>query len=350
MITNRENTRPIQVGNIQIGGNNRIIIQSMTTTKTKDVESTIRQIYALETAGCEIVRVAVLDMEDAKVLGLIKKLIHIPLVADIHFDYRLALEAVNQNIDKIRINPGNIGSEDNIKAVVEACKAKNIPIRIGINSGSLEPHILTKYGSATPEAMVESAQYHVNLLEKFDFYDIAISLKSTDMISTIKAYELASKIFKYPLHLGITEAGTVVGGTIKSAAGLGVLIYQGIGSTIRVSLTADPVEEIKVAKELLANFGLYKKPKLVSCPTCGRIQYDMIPIASEIEKYLDTVDKDITVAIMGCAVNGPGEARGANIAIAGGKSEALLYIDGQKIKKIKQEDIVETLKEAIKAY
>lgn len=349
-MTTRENTRPIKVGNLQLGGNNRILIQSMTTTKTKDVENTIRQIYALETAGCEIVRVAVMDMEDAKAIGLIKKLIHIPLVADIHFDYRLALEAVNQNVDKIRINPGNIGSEDHIKAVVDACKSKNIPIRIGINSGSLEPHILAKYGAATPEAMVESARYHVNLLEKLNFFDIAISLKSTDMISTIKAYELASKMFIYPLHLGITEAGTVVGGTIKSSAGLGVLIYQGIGSTIRVSLTADPVEEIKVAKELLANFGLYKKPKLVSCPTCGRIQYDMIPIASEIEKYLDTIDKDITVAIMGCAVNGPGEARGANIAIAGGKSEALLYIDGQKIKKVKQADIIETLKDAIKAY
>jgi (E)-4-hydroxy-3-methylbut-2-enyl-diphosphate synthase len=338
------------IGNLQMGGNDRILIQSMTTTKTKDVESTIRQIYALETAGCEIVRVAVLDMEDAKAIGLIKKLIHIPLVADIHFDYRLALEAINQNVDKIRINPGNIGSDDHVKLVANACKAKNIPIRIGINSGSLEQSILEKYGSPTPEAMIESAKYHVGLLEKFDFYDIAISLKSTDMISTIKAYELASEIFPYPLHLGITEAGTVVGGTIKSAAGLGVLIYKGIGSTIRVSLTADPVEEIKVAKELLSNFGLYKKPKLVSCPTCGRIQYDMIPIATEIEKFLDTIDKDITVAIMGCAVNGPGEAKGANIAIAGGKAEALLYVNGEKIKKVKQADIVETLKQAIVDY
>jgi (E)-4-hydroxy-3-methylbut-2-enyl-diphosphate synthase len=338
------------IGNLQMGGNDRILIQSMTTTKTKDVESTIRQIYALETAGCEIVRVAVLDMEDAKAIGLIKKLIHIPLVADIHFDYRLALEAIKHNVDKIRINPGNIGSDDHVKLVADACKAKNIPIRIGINSGSLEQSILEKYGSPTPEAMIESAKYHVGLLEKFDFYDIAISLKSTDMVSTIKAYELASEIFPYPLHLGITEAGTVVGGTIKSAAGLGVLIYKGIGSTIRVSLTADPVEEIKVAKELLSNFGLYKKPKLVSCPTCGRIQYDMIPIATEIEKFLDTIDKDITVAIMGCAVNGPGEAKGANIAIAGGKAEALLYVNGEKIKKVKQADIVETLKQAILDY
>lgn len=349
-MTHRSTTRPIMVGQLQLGGNNRILIQSMTTTKTKDIESTLRQIYALETAGCEIIRVAVLDMEDATALGTIKKLIHIPLVADIHFDYRLALEAIKQNVDKIRINPGNIGSEDHIKVVVEACKEKNIPIRIGINSGSLEHHILAKYGSATPEAMVESAQYHVNLLEKFDFFDIAISLKSTDMLSTIKAYELASELFRYPLHLGITEAGTSIGGTIKSAAGLGVLIYQGIGSTIRVSLTADPVEEVKVAKELLSDFGLYKKPKLVSCPTCGRIQYDMIPIANEIEKFLDSIDKDITVAIMGCAVNGPGEARGANIAIAGGKEEALLYIDGVKIKKVKQADIISTLKEAIISY
>jgi len=349
-MTHRMNTIPLKVGNIQLGGNDRIIIQSMTTTKTKDVESTIRQIYALETAGCEIVRVAVLDMEDAKAIGLIKKLIHIPLVADIHFDHKLALEAIKQNVDKIRINPGNIGSDDNVKAVADACKEKGIPIRIGINSGSLEPHILNKYGSPTPEAMVESAKYHVALLEKFGFTDIAISLKSTDMLSTIKAYELASEIFPYPLHLGITEAGTVVGGTIKSAAGLGVLIHQGIGSTIRISLTADPVEEIKVAKELLSNFGLYKKPKLVSCPTCGRIQYDMIPIATEIEKFLDTIDKDITVAIMGCAVNGPGEAKSANIAIAGGKAEALLYVDGEKIKKVKQVDIIETLKKAIIDY
>lgn len=349
-MTHRNLTRPLMIGNLQMGGNDRILIQSMTTTKTKDVESTIRQIYALETAGCEIVRVAVLDMEDAKAIGLIKKLIHIPLVADIHFDYRLALEAIKQNVDKIRINPGNIGSDDHVKLVADACKAKNIPIRIGINSGSLEQSILEKYGSPTPEAMIESAKYHVGLLEKFDFYDIAISLKSTDMLSTIKAYELASEIFPYPLHLGITEAGTVVGGTIKSAAGLGVLIYKGIGSTIRVSLTADPVEEIKVAKELLSNFGLYKKPKLVSCPTCGRIQYDMIPIATEIEKFLDTIDKDITVAIMGCAVNGPGEAKGANIAIAGGKAEALLYVNGEKIKKIKQAEIVEVLKQAILDY
>ncbi len=347
---NRSETRAIKVGSLQLGGNDKILIQSMTTTKTKDVESTIRQIYALETAGCEIIRVAVLDMEDAKALGLIKKLIHIPLVADIHFDYRLALEAIRQNVDKIRINPGNIGSDANVKMVADACKAKNIPIRIGINSGSLEPHILEKYGSPTPEAMVESAKYHVELLEKVGFYDIAISLKSTDMQTTIKAYELAANTFKYPLHLGITEAGTVFGGTIKSSAGLGVLIHEGIGSTLRVSLTADPVEEIKVAKELLSNFGLYKKPKLVSCPTCGRIQYDMIPIAMEIEKYLETIDKDITVAIMGCAVNGPGEAKGANIAIAGGKAEALLYVDGVKIKKVKQADIVDALKAAIEAY
>jgi (E)-4-hydroxy-3-methylbut-2-enyl-diphosphate synthase len=346
----RSETRPIKVGNLQLGGNDRILIQSMTTTKTKDVEATIRQIYALETAGCEIVRVAVLDLEDAKALGLIKKLIHIPLVADIHYDYRLALEAIRQDVDKIRINPGNIGSDEFVKLVADACREKNIPISIGINSGSLEPHILEKYGSPTPEAMLESAKYHVELLERFGFYDIAISLKSTDIMTTIKAYELAANTFKYPLHLGITEAGTIFGGTIKSTAGLGVLIHEGIGSTLRVSLTADPVEEIKVAKELLSNCGLYKKPNLVSCPTCGRIQYDMIPIAMEIERYLETVDKDITVAIMGCAVNGPGEAKGANIAIAGGKAEALLYVDGVKIKKVKQAEIIDALKAAIEAY
>jgi (E)-4-hydroxy-3-methylbut-2-enyl-diphosphate synthase len=346
----RSDTVPVQVGNVMIGGNNRISIQSMTTTKTKDIEATLRQIYALETAGCEIIRVAVLDFDDAKALGTLKRLIHIPLVADIHFDYRLALEAIKQGVDKIRINPGNIGSDETIKLVVDACKSNHIPIRIGINSGSLEPHILEKYGAPTPEAMVESAKYHVQLLEKWDFHDIIISLKSTDMLSTIQAYELASEEFPYPLNLGITEAGTALGGTIKSAAGLGVLIHEGIGSTLRISLTADPVEEVRVAKELLANFNLYKKPKLISCPTCGRIQYDMIPIASEIEAFLNTIDKDITVAIMGCAVNGPGEARGANIAIAGGKSEALLYIDGVKIKKVPQSELIETLKKAILDY
>ncbi len=346
----RNRTKPVFVGSVQIGGNDDIIIQSMTTTPTKDVVATVSQILRLQAAGCQIVRVAVLDMTDARALGEIRRQIAIPLVADIHFDHRLALEAVNQGIDKIRINPGNIGADDHVRAVVEACRPRHIPIRIGINSGSLEPALLAKYGSPTPEAMVESARRHIALLERYGFDDIVLSLKSTDMRATVAAYELAAATFPYPLHLGITEAGTAVGGTIRSAAGLGILIHEGIGSTIRVSLTADPVEEIRVAKEILANFGLWKKPRLVSCPTCGRIQYDMIPIAAEIERYLDGIHKDITVAIMGCAVNGIGEAKEANIAVAGGKAEAILYIDGVIERKVPQAELVAALKAAIDRY
>ncbi|MDY0317532.1 MAG: flavodoxin-dependent (E)-4-hydroxy-3-methylbut-2-enyl-diphosphate synthase, partial [Candidatus Izemoplasmatales bacterium] len=290
----REKTKKIRIGNLTIGGDNTVVIQSMTNTKTKDVEATVKQILALENVGCQIVRVAVLNMEDALALKEIKERINIPLVADIHFDYRLALEAIKAGVDKIRINPGNIGDEDKIKQVVDACKEKNISIRIGINSGSIEKHILEKYHKPTPEAMVASAKYHVELLEKFGFTDILISLKSSSVEDTIRANLLAAEVFPYPLHLGVTEAGTVFGGTIASSIGLGTLLYNGIGSTIRVSLTADPVEEIRVAKEILSNLKLYKKPKLVSCPTCGRIQYDMIPIVTEIEKFLETINKDIT--------------------------------------------------------
>ncbi len=340
----------MNVGNVIIGGNNRVVIQSMTNTKTKAVESTVEQILELENAGCEIVRVAVLDQEDALAIKAIKQRINIPLVADIHFDYRLALAAIDAGADKIRINPGNIGSVENIKKVVSACRKNRIPIRIGINSGSLESHILAEYGRPTPEAMVASAKYHVDLLEKFGFQDIIISLKSTNVMDTIKANELAAKAFKYPLHIGITEAGSAFSGTVSSSIGLGVLLFEGIGSTLRVSLSDSPVKEIEVAKEILANFGLYDKPKLISCPTCGRIEYDMIPIVNEIEEYLKSVRKKITVAIMGCVVNGPGEAKGANIAIAGGKNEALLFIDGKKIKKISQEEIVATLKSVIEDY
>lgn len=346
----REQTKAIKVGNLIIGGNNPVIIQSMTNTKTKDVSMTINQIKALEENGCQLVRVAVLDMEDAHALKAIKAAIRIPLVADIHFDYRLALAAIEAGVDKIRINPGNIGSDEKIKTVVDACLMNNIPIRIGINSGSLEKHILEKYKAPIPEAMVASAEYHVRLLEKFGFTNIIISLKSSNVSDTIKANMIASERFEYPLHLGVTESGTSFGGTIASSIGLGTLLYHGIGSTIRVSLTASPVEEIKVAKELLANFKLYRKPKLVSCPTCGRIQYDMIPIVNEIEAFLENINKDITVAIMGCIVNGPGEAKAANIAVAGGLNEALLFIDGQKVKKVKQEDLVAVLKEMIIAY
>jgi len=346
----RDKTRPIRVGNLIIGGNDHIIIQSMTNTKTQDVEATVSQILSLEAAGCELIRVAVLDAKDALAIADIKRNIHIPLVADIHFDYHLALLSIEAGADKIRINPGNIGSDENVKAVVTACKAKNIPIRIGINSGSLEKHILNEYGHPTPEALVASAKYNVSLLEKFDFHDIIISIKSSDMMSTVKANRLAAKVFPYPLHLGITEAGTSFSGTISSSIGIGILLDEKIGSTLRVSLTDSPETEIRVAKEILANFGLYDKPKLISCPTCGRIQYDMIPIVKEIEEFLHSVNKKITVAIMGCIVNGPGEAKEANIAVAGGKAEALLFIDGVMQRKIPQAKLIEELKKIILEY
>lgn len=344
----REETRSVQVGNLTIGGNNHVVIQSMCNTKTKNVEATIKQINVLEQAGCELVRVAVFDKEDAYAIKEIKKGIHIPLVADIHFDYRLALIAIESGIDKVRINPGNIGSIEKVKAVVDACKEKHIPIRIGVNGGSLEKDILEKYGEPTPEGMVESAMKHVKILEDLDFHDIVISLKSSNTMLTIKAYELASKTFPYPLHVGVTEAGTALGGTIKSALGIGTLLYEGIGNTIRVSLSDDPVEEIKVAKILLKELGLLKGvPTLVSCPTCGRIQYDLIPIAKEMEDFLKDIHLDITVAIMGCAVNGPGEARHADIGIAGGVGEGLLIKHGEIVKRVKQEDMVQTLKDEI---
>lgn len=344
----RSETRPIHVGNLTLGGNDHIYIQSMTNTKTKDVEATVNQILELEKAGCEIVRMACFDKEDAYAIREIKKQVHIPLVADIHFDYQLALIAIESGIDKIRINPGNIGSKDKVKLVVDACKEKNIPIRIGVNAGSLEKGLLEKYGKPCAEAMVESARGHVEILEELGFYDICISLKASTMLMCVEAYELASKEFPYPLHIGITEAGTAFGGTIRSSAGLGILLHEKIGNTIRVSLSDNPVEEIRVARELLLNFGLLNDaPTLVSCPTCGRIQYDLIPIAKEIEKFLATIRKPITVAIMGCAVNGPGEARHADIGIAGGVKEGLLFKKGEIIKKVPQEELCDVLKAEI---
>ncbi len=344
----REETRPIYVGGVQIGGQSKVVIQSMCNTKTKDVDATVNQIFALEKLGCEIVRVACLDIEDAKAIKEIKKRIHIPIVADIHFDYKIALEAVNAGVDKVRINPGNIGDEEKTRLVVDSCKAHNIPIRIGVNGGSLEKELLEKYGKPCSDAMIESAKKHVEILEKLDFYDIAISLKASSLDMCIEAYEKAADTFKYPLHLGITEAGTAFSGTIKSSIGLGVMLREGIGDTIRVSLSDDPTEEIPVCKEILKDCNLYtNSPRLVSCPTCGRIQYDMIPIAKEMEKFLQTIDKDITVAIMGCAVNGPGEAREADIGIAGGNGEAILFKKGEIVRKIKEERIVEELKEEI---
>ena len=344
----RTETRPIMVRDVQIGGQNKVVIQSMCNTKTKNVEDTVKQILALEKAGCEIIRVACLDVEDAKAIKDIKERIHIPIVADIHFDYKIALAAIEAGVDKIRINPGNIGDEEKTRAVVEACRAKNIPIRIGVNAGSLEKELLEKYGKPCSDAMVDSARRHVEILEKLDFYDIAISLKASSLDMCIEAYEKASEVFKYPLHLGVTEAGTAFSGTIKSSIGLAVMLRQGIGDTIRVSLSDDPIEEIPVCKEILKNCNLYNKsPKLVACPTCGRIQYDMIPIAKEIESFLLTLESDITVAIMGCAVNGPGEAREADIGIAGGIGEALLFKKGEIIRKIPEANIVEELKKEI---
>ena len=344
----RINTRPIKVGNVQIGGQNKVVIQSMTNTKTKDIKETVNQILELEKAGCEIIRVACLDLEDAKAIEKIKKQIHIPIVADIHFDYKIALEAIKSGVDKIRINPGNIGKKENVKKVVEACRKKNIPIRIGVNGGSLEKDLLEKYGKPTAEAMVESAKRHVKILEELEFFDIAISLKASNLDLCIKAYECASKESNYPLHLGITEAGTEFSGTIKSSIGLGILLKEGIGDTIRVSLSDNPVKEIKVAKEILKNCNLYNNsPTLIACPTCGRTKINLIPIAKKVEEFLQNINSNITVAVMGCAVNGPGEAREADIGIAGGIGEGLLFKKGEIIKKVKEEDLVKTLQEEI---
>ena len=348
-MTNRKDTRKIKVGNKAIGGDNTVSIQSMTNTKTKDVEATVEQILELEKAGCEIIRVACLDEEDAEAIKDIKPKIHIPIVADIHFDYKIALKAIESGVDKLRINPGNIGGRDRVEKVVNACKEKNIPIRIGVNAGSLEKELLGKYGGKpTAEAMVESAIKHIKILEELDFYDICVSLKASNLDLCIEAYEKASEAFNYPLHIGITEAGTAFSGTIKSSIGLGVLLREGIGNTLRVSLSDDPIEEIKVAKEILKDCGLYKKsPTLVSCPTCGRTQIKLIPIAKEVENFLQTIEADITVAVMGCAVNGPGEAKEADIGIAGGIKEGLLFKKGEVIKKVPQEKIVEVLKQEI---
>lgn len=347
-ITHRKNTKKIYIKDVQIGGNNQIILQSMCTTKTKDVDATVKQIHELEKAGCQIVRVAIPTMEDAKAIGAIKSQINIPLVADIHFNYRFALEAIDQGIDKIRINPGNIGDKDRVKAVVMACKEKNIPIRIGVNAGSLEKEILEKYGFPTAKGMLESAKYHVSILEELDFTDIVISLKSSDLEMAIEAYELAAKEFDYPLHIGITEAGTTFGGTIKSAAGLGALIHQGIGNTMRVSLSDDPIEEIKVARELLKDFGLINDmPTLVSCPTCGRIEVDMIPIAKELEEFLQTIKAPIKVSLLGCAVNGPGEAKEADVGIACARGEGLLFKKGEIVAKVAEDQLLNRLKEEI---
>ena len=340
---NRMKTRSVRVGNLTLGGNNNIYIQSMTTTKTKDINATVKQILDLEKVGCDIIRVCVLDMDDALSLGEIKSQIHIPLVADIHFDYRLALEAINQGVDKIRINPGNIEDQSKVSLICQKAKEKNIPIRIGVNSGSLPKDL-----EPTAKNMIEAAKRHIKILEENNFYDIVLSLKASNVKLMVDAYKLASEEFDYPLHVGLTEAGTNYGGLIKGAIGIGALLLDGIGNTIRVSLTADPIEEIKAAKHILRDCGLYNGiAELTSCPTCGRIQYDMMPIVKEIEEFLIGINKDIKVAIMGCAVNGPGEAKGADIGIAGGLNEVLLFKKGLPIRKISYENIIEELKKEI---
>lgn len=345
---NRKATRKIKLGNIYIGGDSRITVQSMTNTDTRDVDATVKQILKLEEAGCEIIRCAVLDNTAAEALKDIKKQIHIPLVADIHFDYRLALKSIENGVDGLRINPGNIGNVDRIKMVVKAAKQKNIPIRIGVNSGSLEKDILEKYKRVCPEALVESALKHVKILEDLNFYDICISIKSSDVMQMIESYRLISQKVNYPLHLGVTEAGTLWRGTIKSSIGIGTLLAEGIGDTIRVSLTGDVLDEVKVGREILKSLGyLQEGVKFVSCPTCGRTQINLIKIAKEVEARLSNCKKNIKVAIMGCVVNGPGEAREADIGIAGGKGEGLIFKKGKIIKKVKEENLVDELMKEI---
>jgi (E)-4-hydroxy-3-methylbut-2-enyl-diphosphate synthase len=344
----RTETRPVMVGDIQIGGNDQVVIQSMTMTKTHDVKATVAQINRLTEAGCQIVRVACPDLRAAEAIAEIKKEISIPLVADIHFDYRLALKAIEGGVDKIRINPGNIGKKEKVEAVVKAARERRIPIRIGVNAGSLEKRILEKYGYPTADGMIESALYHISILEELDFHDIIVSLKASDVQLAIEAYRKAAEAFPYPLHLGITESGTLFSGTIKSSAGLGALLSLGIGSTIRISLSADPVEEVKVARELLKSFGLAANAAtLVSCPTCGRIEIDLIRIANEVEDYISNIQAPIKVSVLGCAVNGPGEAKEADIGIAGARGEGLLFRHGKIVRKIPEAEMVSELKKEI---
>lgn len=340
----RRKSRKVKIGNLYIGGSEHIAVQSMLNVPAHDVEGNVRQAIALEKAGCEIIRVSVPDKEAVKTVEALKAAVKAPIVADIHFDYKLALDSLAAGVDKIRLNPGNIGSDDRVKAVADECARKGVPIRIGVNSGSLEKEILAKYGSPTPEAMCESAMYHVKLLEKFDFDNIVISIKSSDVQKMYEAYELLAEKCDYPLHLGVTEAGTQRMGLIKSAIGIGGLLLRGIGDTIRVSLTADPVNEVYAGFDILKAAGLLTgTPTLVSCPTCGRTKIDLISIASEVEEHLRNVKKDIKVAVMGCAVNGPGEAREADIGIAGGDGCGLIFKKGEIIRKVPEEDIVAEL-------
>ena len=342
-------TREVKIGNRAIGADNPILIQSMTNTKTQNVEATVAQIRALENAGCDIIRCAVPDMDAAIALSKIKEQISIPLVADIHFDYRLAIAAIENGADKIRINPGNIGSEDRIKAVVDAAKAKNIPIRVGVNSGSLEKNLVEKYGGVTAEGLVESALDKVSIIERLGYDNLVISIKSSDVMMCVKAHELIADKTNHPLHVGITEAGTVKAGNIKSACGLSLILSQGIGDTIRVSLTGDPIEEIKSAKLILRTLGLRKGGiEVVSCPTCGRTQIDLIGLATKVENLVEEFsDLDIKVAVMGCVVNGPGEAKEADLGVAGGNGEGLLIKHGEVVRKMPESELLEALRQEL---
>lgn len=347
----REKTREITIGEKRIGGGNPIAVQSMTNTRTEDVAATVNQILALEEAGCDIVRCAVPTMEAAEALAQIRPQIHIPLVADIHFDYRLAIAAMKQGADKIRINPGNIGSEDRVRAVVDVAKERDIPIRVGVNSGSLEKELIGKYGHVTAEGLVESALQKVKLIETMGYDKLVISIKSSDVLMCIRAHELIARQTDYPLHVGITESGTVLSGNIKSAVGLGNILYQGIGDTIRVSLTGDPVEEVRSAKLILRTLGLRKGGiTVVSCPTCGRTQIDLIGLATQVEEMVQDYDLDLKVAVMGCVVNGPGEAREADLGIAGGKGEGLLIKKGEIIRKLPEDQLLTALKEELEQW
>ncbi len=340
----RKKTRTIQIGSVRVGGGAPVSVQSMTNTKTTDVAATVAQIQALAAVGCDIVRLAVPDMEAAQAIKKIKENVEPPLVADIHFDYRLALEAIKSGADALRLNPGNIGGQERVAAVVKAAKAAHIPIRIGVNAGSLDKRLLAKYGAATPEAMVESALEHIAILEKHNFYDTKVSLKAHDVPLTIAAYRLMAKKSDYPLHLGITEAGTVKTGVIKSAVGIGALLAEGIGDTIRISLTGDPVVEVRVANEILKALRLREYgPTMISCPTCGRCNVDLPSIAAKVEEKLANIERPIRVAVMGCVVNGPGEAREADVGIAGGRGEGLLFRRGEIIRKVPEEQLVEAL-------
>lgn len=344
----REKTREVRIGNVVIGGSNPIAIQSMTNTKTEDVQATVAQILKLEAAGCEIIRCAVPTMEAARALSEIKKQIHIPLVADIHFDYRLAIAAIENGADKIRINPGNIGSEERLRAVVEKAKEYKVPIRVGVNSGSLEKPLLEKYGGVTAEGIVESALDKVRMIEEMGYHDLVVSIKSSDVMMCVRAHELIAKECPYPLHVGITEAGTVYSGNVKSSVGLGIILHEGIGNTIRVSLTGDPLEEIKTARLILKTLGLRKGGiEVVSCPTCGRTKIDLIGLANQVENMVADIPLDIKVAVMGCVVNGPGEAKEADIGIAGGIGEGLLIKKGEIVKKVKEEELLETLRQEL---